>query len=300
MKWPEVTLESRDFQYFVAVGEELHFQRASVRLQVAQPNLSQHIKRLEARLGVTLLKRTTRTVQLTPAGEEFLARSRFLLAQMQKAVAATHQAVEGQTGRISVGYTPTVARELLPSVLQKFKQRYPEVAVELTQANTEEQVKRLAQGVLNIGFVRLPVQTRRVDTQIIGQERLVAALPHMHALATRSALALEDLAGEDFVYFSPILGVEFQEHAISYCQRAGFAPKLVQSATDTESVLAYVAAGFGVAILPAYVSTQNHPRVVFHPLREIPAVVNTALAWSIEAKSQFTDAFREVVVEVAD
>lgn len=298
MNFADVPLESKDLYYFLAVGEELHFQRAAVRLQVAQPNLSQHIKKLEQRLSVTLLKRTTRSVQLTPAGEEFLARSRFLLAQMKKAVVATHQAVDGKAGRISVGFTPTVALEILPSVLERFKHQYPDVEIELTQANTEEQVKRLAQGVLNVGFVRLPVQTRRVDTLIIGQESLVAALPRAHRLATRSSLALEDLSDEDFVYFSPILGVEFQEHAISYCQRAGFAPRLVQSATDTESVLAYVSAGFGVAILPAYVSTHFHPRVVFHPLREIPAVVNTALAWSNEAKSMFTDAFRAVVCEV--
>lgn len=290
-------LDVRDLRFFLAIGEELHFRRAAERLRVAQPHLSQHIKQLEDRIGVRLLDRTTRSVKLTYAGMQLLERCRFVLAQIDDAVLATRRSAEGRRGNLNIGFTETVSRNILPAVLGQFRRLHPHIDVALSYDGTAGQVEKLVDGRLHFGFLRLPVHTRRLHTLTLAREGLIAALPRDHPLAMRSALALEDLQNEDFIRFSPVLGVDFQEHVLSYCQRAGFTPRAIMEASDTRSILNLVAAGFGVAIVPEYVKHNAYPMISYKPLSEIPPVVDIALAWLPGDPSPAHQAFRDVIAD---
>lgn len=291
-------LELRDLRLFVAVAEELHFRRAAERLRIAQPHLSLHIRRLEERLGAKLLDRTTRSVRLTKAGEQFQERAKYALAQVDEAVTCTRLFADGRSGRLRLGFTPAAVFEVLPSILAEFRKRNPDVGLALSYRETALQIQELVEGRLDLGFLRPPVHTQRLSTLALSREAVVVAVPRNHSLATKAPLRLEHLADQDFVHFAPVLGVEFQEHAARYCHRAGFKPRVVFEASDTYSILAMVAAGFGVAILPDWVRKASHPRVVFKTLREIPPLADLALAWVPENRSPAILSFRTVVGDV--
>lgn len=288
-------LDVRDFRFFLALGEELHFRRAAERLRIAQPHLSQHIKELEQRLGVKLFDRTTRSVKLTHAGTQFLERVRYVLAQIDDAAIVARRSAQGEQGHISIGVMEPASLRMLPAILQEFHRLYPNVGLSLTNEGTGGQVQMLLEGHIHFGFVRLPVHTRRLNTLTLAREGLVVALPADHRLAGRESVRLEELAGDDFVQFSPVMGVDFQEYAISYCHRAGFTPRVVREAAHTPSLLTFVAAGFGVTIVPEYVRHTAHPRISYASLPEIPPIVDLGLAWLPGDPSPAHRAFRDVV-----
>jgi DNA-binding transcriptional LysR family regulator len=289
-------LDVRDFRFFLAVGEELHFRRAAERLRIAQPHLSQHIRQLEERVGAKLFDRTTRSVKLTHAGVQFLERARFVLAQIEDAVVSTRRSAEGEQGHVSIGFVEPATLRMLPEILQEFRRLYPNVGMSLTNDGTGGQVQKLLEGRIHVAFLRLPIHTRRVNTLTLAREGLVAALPMGHSLATRGSLRLEELAGEDFIQFSPVLGVDFQEYAISYCHRAGFTPRVAYEAAHTPSLLTFVAAGFGIAIVPEYVRHMiSNPKIAYASLPEIPPIVDLGLAWLPGDPSPAQKAFRDLV-----
>lgn len=288
-------LDVRDFRFFLAIGEELHFRRAAERLRLAQPHLSQHIKDLENRLGVKLLDRTTRSVKLTHAGAEFLERSKYMLAQIDHMAAAARRIAQGHSGELRIGFTDAVARNILPTILRMLRKNHPNIDIILSCEGTAVQVQKLIEGKLHFGFLRLPVHTRRLRTLSLGREGLVAALPKNHALARKGKILLEDLAREDFIQYSPILGVDFQEHILSYCHRAGFTPRVSFEVENTHTVIALVSAGFGVAIVPEYLKNYVTPNIVFKPLSEIPHVVDIGIAWLPGDPSPIYQAFHETI-----
>lgn len=288
-------LDVRDFRFFLAIGEELHFRRAAERLRLAQPHLSHHIKDLEDRLGVKLLDRTTRSVKLTHAGAEFLERSKYMLAQIDQMAAAARRIAQGHSGELRIGFTDAAARSTLPTVLRMLRKTHPNIGIILSCEGTAAQVQKLIEGKLHFGFLRLPVHTRRLRTLSLGREGLVAALPKNHALAGKGKILLEDLAKEAFIQFSAILGVDFQEHILSHCQRAGFTPRVISEVDNTHTVVALVSAGFGVAIVPEYLRNYATPNVVFKPLSEIPRVVDIGIAWLPGDPSPVYQAFHETI-----
>ncbi|MGE0004868.1 MAG: LysR family transcriptional regulator [Parvibaculaceae bacterium] len=288
-------LDVRDFRFFLAIGEELHFRRAAERLRLAQPHLSHHIKDLESRLGVRLLDRTTRSVKLTRAGAEFLERSKYMLAQIDQMAAAARRIAQGHSGELRIGFTDAAARNVLPSVLRILRKNHPNIDIILFCEGTALQVQKLIEGQLHFGFLRLPVHTRRLRTLSLGREGLVAALPRNHGLASKGKIRLENLAKEDFIQYSPILGVDFQEHILSYCQRAGFTPRVTCEVDNTHTVVALVSAGFGVAIVPEYLKYYATPNIVFKPLSEIPRVVDIGIAWLPGDPSPICQAFHQTI-----
>jgi DNA-binding transcriptional LysR family regulator len=175
-----------------------------------------------------------------------------------------------------------------------FHRELPAVGIVLTYKETAGQIPDLVEGRLDFGFLRLPVNTRRLSTLILAREAVVAAIPRDHTLARRPKLRLEDFADAAFIQFSQVPGVEFQDRISAYCSRAGFRPRAAFEAADTYSILAMVAAGFGVAIVPDWVQQPRHPRIVFRPLPEIPPLVDLALAWVSAAEGPIAQRFIEI------
>jgi DNA-binding transcriptional LysR family regulator len=274
------TIELRQLRAFVAVAEERHFGRAAERLHIAQPPLSQTIRRLEAELGAPLLYRTTRRVDLAPAGEVLLARARAILAAVDGAEEDARRAARGEYGRLSIGFTGSATYALLPSLATILRANLPGVELDLHgEMLTPAQVAGLLDGALHIGLLRPPVDDPALSLATIRREPLVAVLPHGHRLAGADSVALEELAGERFVTYPSHPRSVLRDTVESMCAAHGFRPRSALEAAETATLVSFVAAGFGVSLVPEAVTQMTVAGAVYRPLRDEAQQVELAVAW---------------------
>jgi DNA-binding transcriptional LysR family regulator len=293
-------MELRHLRYFVAVAEELHFGRAAERLGMAQPPLSQQIKALEQELGVLLLLRTKRRVELTAGGAVFLSEARKTLVQADLATRAAQRAARGEIGRLEVGFVSGAVYGEVPSIFRLMRTRYPDVALVLQDLTTEEQVEAILAHRLDVGLVRPPViGAESLIMQVVWREPLVVVLPETHRLAGQPKIPLEALAEEPFLQVPRHLAPGFYDQFIRICAHAGFSPNIVQEARTTQTIVSLIAVGMGVSIVPASLQSLQRTGVVYRPLA--PPVPTTDLA-VIRRPDDNTPALRcflEIIWEVA-
>lgn len=276
-------MELRHLRYFAAVAETCHFGQAAERLHMAQPALSQAIRQLESELGAVLLTRTTRQVRLTPAGEFFHGEARRILHQLDGAISGVRRVAEGRRGLVRVGFTGTAAFTQLPRFARILQSRLPDVALEVhADLLTPAQTAGLRDGSLDLAVLRPPLSAGTpavgdLEVRTIESEPLVLALCADHRLAKKSEIALSDVSGEPFVFYSS------QNSAVNdavqrVCQAAGFTPRREHEAPGTAVLLPLIAAGLGVALVPGSVRAVPLEGVVF---RELPDAgsIELALAW---------------------
>ncbi len=259
-------MELRHLRYFVAVAEELHFGRAAARLFIAQPPLSQQIQQLERELGVTLFQRTSRRVQLTPAGEVFLVGARQTMTGLDAAVQAAQRAARGETGWLGIGFAASATYDLLPAVLHDFRARFPDVALSLMELNAAEQSAALRDGTIHVGFARPHTEEAEMVVEAVLREPFLVALPAAHPLTNHKMLSLAMLAGEPFVSFPEKPPPSYAQVVRAVCEGAGFMPHVVQEVREMQTAISLVAAGLGVALLPASVQHLHRDGVVYRPL----------------------------------
>ena len=280
-------LDLRLVEYFIAAAEELHFGRAAERLHIAQPSLSQQIRRLETQLGVTLLERDSRNVQLTSAGETLLREGRKILSQAQHAIQATHAASSGQ---LTVGFYGSAAAALLPSVLRSFNQHHPafDVSVrELLLGNIDE----ILDGKVNLAFTRLLPNQTELEVEVLTEEARLVALATAHPLAARDTLTYADVGNERFVVNPVVQKPGTPARWTAEQRRHGLTGRVAAEASSIQEILALVAAGSGVCLVPAVVA-QHYPRtdIAYVPVSDAePAVVS--LAWRRGQLSPAAQAF---------
>ncbi|MCM2410947.1 MULTISPECIES: LysR family transcriptional regulator [unclassified Streptomyces] len=279
-------MELRHLSAFVAVAEELHFGRAAKRLQMAQPPLSQQIRQLEKELGVQLFERNTRSVRLTSAGESFLQPVRTVLDDLDLAVRAAKAAGRGEYGRVSIGFAGASSHETLPLLTRAVRAAHPGIELVMTgQTYANVALARVADGSLDLGFVRLPVTQPGVTYRVIDEEELVCALPFDHPLAARDSVPIEVLAEEPFVSFPANTGSTVRDAMVGACEAAGFNPRVVQEAPDSYTILALVAAGVGVTLTVTSVQHIQQNGLVYRPLAGPPIRRQAALAWRADNPS---------------
>ncbi|MFJ1840536.1 MULTISPECIES: LysR family transcriptional regulator [unclassified Streptomyces] len=279
-------MELRHLSAFVAVAEELHFGRAAKRLQMAQPPLSQQIRQLEKELGVQLFERNTRSVRLTSAGESFLQPVRTVLDDLDTAVRAAKAAGRGEYGRVTIGFAGASSHETLPLLTRAVRAAHP--ALELVmkgQTYANVALDRVADGSLDLGFVRLPVTQPGVAYRVIDEEELVCALPSDHPLARLESVPIGVLAEEPFVSFPANTGSTVRDAMVGACEAAGFNPRVVQEAPDSYTILALVAAGVGVTLTVTSVQHIQQSGLVYRPLSGPPIRLQAALAWRADSPS---------------
>ena len=274
-------MELRHLRSFVAVAEERHFGRAAERLHMAQPPLSQQIRRLEDELGATLLHRTTRSVELAPAGEVLLVRAREILAAVDSATEDARRAARGEFGRLAVGFTGSATYALLPSVAAALRRSLPGVMLDLRgELLTPAQVEGLLDGTLDLGLLRPPVRERDLAVEVVRSEPLVAVLPEAHPLAAADAVPLEQLAGEPFVVYPSHFRSVVHDAVEETCAAHGFHPRVALEVSETATLVSFVAAGLGVSLVPESVEHMTVHGAVYRPLaREAAAAVELAVAW---------------------
>jgi DNA-binding transcriptional LysR family regulator len=273
-------MELRHLRYFLAVAEERHFGRAAERLHIAQPPLSQQIRRLEAELGVELFHRTTRRVELSTAGELLLERARSILAAADLAADDCRRAALGEFGRLSVGFTGSTTYALLPAVASALREGLPGVELELHgEMTTPAQVDGLLHGSLDLGFLRPPVRSRELTIELIRSEPLVAVLPAGHRLADLEEIPVEELADEPFVAYASHLRSVLRDVVEEVCAEHGFTPRVAMEITETATLVSFVAGGIGVSLVPASAAGMTVAGAVYRPLAGTPPRVQVALAW---------------------
>ena len=242
-------MELRHLKYFIAVAEELHFGRAAQRLQMAQPPLSHQIKQLENELDVLLFSRTKQRVELTKAGEVFLKRTYEILNRVHLACEEAKSIDRGESGQLVLAFTGSIAFELLPLLLRRFQEQYPNINIVLRQLSSTEQIEALHDNSIHVGLLILPIESESFHVEMLREEPFIVALPKTHRLATETEpIDVSILANEQFIMTPRKAGESYYDAIISLCQHAGFSPKKTQEARSyiqhyhlllPESVLLY-------------------------------------------------------------
>ncbi|HVX67737.1 MAG TPA: LysR family transcriptional regulator [Bryobacteraceae bacterium] len=289
-------IELRLYRYFVAVAEMLHFGRAAESLGIAQPPLSQQIQALERQLGVTLLQRTRRKVELTEPGRVFLTQARRVLEAAGAAEDAARRAGRGEVGRLAIAMVSSATYEdLIPAALLGFRERFPDVALELQERTTNEQIELLHRGTIQIGFVRPPIQDPTITLEVVKREPLVIALPAGHRLAGEERVAVGALASDAWIMLPPELGLGFYDLVLGVCLRAGFTPEVSHVASQIHTMIGLVAAGLGVTLVPASVRNLRRPGVLYRELIEDTPMAETAAAYLASSRSAVLGNFLDVM-----
>ncbi|MEH3145706.1 MAG: LysR family transcriptional regulator [Methylobacterium frigidaeris] len=260
-------MELRHLRYFVAVAETLSFTAAAERLGVSQPPLSQQIRDLEAELRTTLFLRTSRRVALTRAGAAFLDHARAILAQVEQAAEQARAIGGGRSGNLDIGLTGSVLTGPLSRLIRAYGLLYPGVTVRLHEMPPQDQQAALHARRTDISFLRRPPDDPDLAVELAWREVVGVALPEGHRLAAGGAVALADLAGEPYLSLR-LRDSPFARHLWACCTEAGFVPRLTQQVVESASLLSLVAAGLGVALVPAHVGALAGPGVVFRPLAD--------------------------------
>lgn len=192
-------VEIRQLRYFCVLAEQLHFTKAALLLNVAQPALSPQIKQLEEELTTQLLERTNRRVRLTAAGEVFRAKATRILEQIDHAARETARVGQGEAGTLAIGVVSTAVCSVLPELLRSFRRDAPNLAIDIREMEPGEQVEALRRETIDIGMLFLAIQDAAFDSVVVSRERLILALPTGHPAASAHQVRLMDLAGETFL-----------------------------------------------------------------------------------------------------
>ena len=265
-------MELRHLRYFVVTAEAQHFTRAAERLGMAQPPLSQQIRQLEQEVGTPLFDRTGRGVVLNDAGHAFLVCAQDILQRAQAAVQTAQRAARGEVGELTLGFTESASfNSVVTELIRQYRQQYPDVEMTLSQGDSESLVAQLREGTIDAAFVRPPFALdgglafpQLAFTQL-AEEPLVVALPLGHALARRKRLAPKDLTQERFILYSRKSGYGLSADIMAACRQHGLNPLIGQRAPQLSSAVNLVAAGMGVAVVPASLRHLRPDGVVYRP-----------------------------------
>src|SRR5919112_3939445 len=272
-------MELRQLRYLVVLANECHFTRAAARLHIAQPALSQQVRRLEDEVGVALVDRTTRHVALTPAGELLVGRARRALAEVDAARAELSELAGVRTGRVVIGAMRSTGRFDLSALFAAYYARHPGIELVVREEPSEVMLQRLHADALDVAFLSVNRLDAGPDIQLhpLLDEPLVALLAPDHPLAGRRAIDMAELRDERFVVFGE--GGSLRRIVVQGAREAGFEPALAFESTESARIRAMASRGLGVALLPASEADHEGPPVAAIPVRKPALARDVTLAW---------------------
>ncbi|MGW2700452.1 LysR family transcriptional regulator [Streptomyces sp. NPDC001340] len=268
MMRPELPLAQ--LHAFVVLAEELHFGHAAARLGIAQPPLSQQIRRLEDKVGHALFSREPGHVALTAAGRELLPAARRALTDL----------ADGLAGRLRIGFAASLALTVLPGLLRTFRQRFPDVHLDIHEMTTAPQIAALHDRTIDIGLLREPpADEPEIGFRTVLSEPFVAVLPATHPLAAHRTVRIAQLADSPFVLLPRSVGPGLYDRITGLCADAGFTPRTAQHAVEWQTVCALVETGLGVSLAPAGIRRIRLKGVAFRGIVPAAARTRVAVAW---------------------
>lgn len=294
-------LDLRRLRYFLTVAEELHFGRAALRLHVAQPPLTRQISTLETELGFRLFDRTSRTVTLTAQGRNFLPYARAVLEQVDLAETIAAKLASGRAGQLVLGYASSIAlSDIFSQAIQAFAQRFPEVQLTLVEGASASQCPQIADGRIDIGLSRLRPPEGQTGVQVLslGDEPLVAALASDNPLAGQPHLSLAQLATQPLIRYPGDYGSGLNDAIERLFQRNGLPLPHGPTGRQITSIIALVAAGQGVALVPECTRTLAKEGVTYRPLTDSDACAPLLVLTRAQGHSALVEAFLGVIDEL--
>ena len=278
MERPELPLPQ--LHAFVVLAEELHFGHAAARLGIAQPPLSQQIRRLEEKVGHALFTRAPGRVALTGAGCELLPAARRALTDLAHGLASARAVGSGSAGRLRIGFAASLALTILPGLLRTFRHQFPGVHLDIHEMTTAPQIAALHDKTIDIGLLREPpTDEAELSFRTVLSEPFVAVLPSTHPLAAQRTVRVARLAGSPFVLLPRSVGPSLHDQIIGLCSAAGFTPRVVQHAVEWQTVCALVETGLGVSLAPASIRRIRLKGVAFRRTEPDTARTRVAIAW---------------------
>ncbi len=293
-------MKMHHLRYFAVLAEELHFGRAAKRLAITQPPLSGAIKALEDELGALLFTRDSKHVALTPAGLALRAEVRQVLECIDRTAAVVQAVANGLSGRLEIGTTGSMLYRELPGIVRRFQSTTPGVEVRLRELSTAQQIDELLRGQLDAGFVNAATVPPQLEQMLLATDYFVCCLPTTHPMASSQSVHLAQLADEPFVMFAREVAPANHDNVLAVFSRSGIHPRLVHAARQWLTVIAMVAHGLGIALVPASLARSRMDGVAFVPLARLPTRSIALLAWRPPVASAALAGFLEAArVEVA-
>lgn len=294
-----MNINLRDLRYLVALADYKHFGKAADACYVSQPTLSAQLKKLEDALGVQLIERTQRQVRLTAIGEDLVARARRVLREADDIVAAARQYQDPLTGRLYMGFIPTLGPYLLPYIVPVIRERWPQLQLYLFEDQTQRLLTQLREGHLDAVVLALPVETQGLETIELFTEAFVVALPKQHPLARKTKLRTADLDGETVLLLED--GHCLRDQALAICDTAHAPERRDFRATSLETLRHMVGAGAGITLLPQLAVSgpvPDHPAVAVRPFVEPPPYRTIGIVFRKEtARRKAIQAIGEAIKE---
>ena len=241
-------MQFHQLRYFCAVARTGNFTRAAQQERIAQPSLSQQVRKLEEELGSTLFDRLGRTVRLTQLGAAFLPRAEAILRQVANATAEIQEMAGADRGKLVIGSIPTIAPYFLPPYLASFARKFPHIQVSVVEEVTSELLNQLQHGVIDLAVLALPVPAPHYLCQELFRERLYLAVPYGHHLAAQGTANLKQIVNDPFLLLKE--GHCFRDNTLSACGKARLQPNVVFESGQFATILAMVSAGTGVSVVP--------------------------------------------------
>ena len=288
-------IDLRHLRYFLAVAEELHFGRAAVRLHMAQPPLSQQIRRLEGEIGYPLFVRSSRSVKLTPAGKVLVERARRALQRVDDDLEAVRSVARGEVGVLKIGFVGSAMLTRLPSILDRYRRMYSRVQLHLNELHTSQLIDALREGSADVALARDAGLIEDLHVEHAFIEPFIAVMPKKHPLAARKSIPISRLRDEPFVWFPRTAGNYAWENAIRVLEQQGFHPKIVQEAPQWLTLVRLAGAGLGVTIAPASVAQIVSKDVVCRRLSPSGGETSIDLVYRMKEPSPLVSAFCDLV-----
>ena len=258
-------IELRHLRYFVAVAEELHFGRAAERLHLAQPPLSQQIRKLEGMLGYPLFDRTSRSVSLTAAGQVFLERAQRTLRNVHRDIEETQSVGRGEVGSLHIGFVGSAMLTVLPAIFRQYREAYPSVRLHLHESFTAKVIEGLQNGTLDAGLLRDGDPVDGLIATTLYSEPFVAVLPAHHPRAKQKTISASALRDEPFVYYPRSAASRAYEKPLTLCEEHGFRPQIVQEAHNWLTILRLIGPGWESPLRPPACASLHRRRLFAFP-----------------------------------
>ncbi len=291
-------MDFRHFKYFVAVAEERSFTRAAERLHISQPPLSRQIQQLEDELGMQLLERDARPLQLTMAGQFFYERAVRLIEQVNETITMTRRVAQ-KDRRLVIGFVPSTMYGALPRIARMFRAAKPQTELVLVEKISVEQNEALNAGQIDVGFGRLRLDDPRVKREVLREEPLVLAIPAEHPLASATeALSLVEAAPYPLLVYPRTPRPSYADQVLSIFRDKGVEPSEVHEVQEMQTALGLVASGMGLCVVPASAQRLRREEVVYRALLEPSAVSPIVMSTRLHDQSEDIVLLRSLIDEV--
>ncbi|MCO8044859.1 DNA-binding transcriptional regulator HcaR [Acinetobacter bohemicus] len=291
-------MELRHLRYFITVAEELNFSKAALKLYTAQPSLSQQIKDLEEDVGVQLLYRTKRKVELTEEGAVFLEQARLTLAQADKAVAMARQVSQAKQQMLRIGFVPVAEMKIFPYILPNLRVQNPDLKIELLSLNNTEQMRLLKKGDLDLTFTRHNFHSDEIESQFVLREPLIFILPKDHPLAKYERIPVKELNGIDFIIPAAEQSLTLHNAILDFAKINNLEFNIVQKADNILFNINSIGMGLGCTILPGYIAPLTMNNTVIRPLDVELPYLDLYVSYRKAGNSMAVDKFLELLTHV--